>query len=86
MASHGQVTYFEASNELLNAKTRPHAFQQMQALGVRALRVELYWADVAPGPDSAKRPSFVGTNPGAYAWVSTTSCSPKPSGSTGRCC
>jgi hypothetical protein len=68
LASHGQVTYFEASNELLSAKTRPHALQQMQALGVRALRVELYWADVAPGPDSAKRPSFDGTNPAAYAW------------------
>src|SRR6202043_235232 len=68
LASHNQVTYFEASNDLLNARTRPHAFQQMQALGVRALRVELYWADVAPKPDSATRPSFDATNPGLYAW------------------
>jgi hypothetical protein len=68
LASHGQVTYFEASNDLLDAKSRPHAFQQLQALGVRALRLELKWADVAPGQDSATRPSFVATNPGLYAW------------------
>jgi hypothetical protein len=68
LASHGQVTYFEASNDLLGAKTRPHAFQQMQALGVQALRVELKWADVAPGPDSATRPNFNARNPGLYAW------------------
>jgi hypothetical protein len=68
LASHGQVTYFEASNDLLNAKTRPHALQQLQALGVHALRVELKWADVAPGPDSATRPNFNARNPGLYAW------------------
>jgi hypothetical protein len=68
LASHGQVTYFEASNDLLDAKSRPHTFQQLQALGVRALRLELKWADVAPGQDSATRPSFVATNPGLYAW------------------
>jgi beta-glucosidase/6-phospho-beta-glucosidase/beta-galactosidase len=67
-ASHGQPTYFEASNQLLNAKTRPQAFQQLQALGVRALRVELHWADVARGADSTTRPNFDATNPGLYAW------------------
>ena len=36
-ASHGQITYFEASSDLLSAKTRPHDLQQMEALGVRAL-------------------------------------------------
>ncbi len=35
---------------------------------MRALRVELYWADVAPGPDSATRPNFDATNPASYAW------------------
>jgi hypothetical protein len=68
LASHNQVTYFEASSDLLDGRTRSHAFQQMQALGVRALRVELYWANVAPKPDSATRPSFDATNPGLYAW------------------
>jgi hypothetical protein len=67
-ASRGQVTYFEASNELLQASTGAKAFAQMQALGVHALRVELYWASVAPSPTSAARPSFTATDPAAYNW------------------
>ena len=68
LASHGQLTYFEASTELLEARTRPHALEQMQALGVHALRVELYWYDVAPSPASATRPAFDATNPASYNW------------------
>jgi hypothetical protein len=67
-ASHAQTTYFEGSQELLSAKTRPHALAQMQALGVKALRVELNWYDVAPTPSSATKPAFEATNPGLYAW------------------
>jgi hypothetical protein len=67
-ASHSQATYFEGSQDLLNAKTRPHALAQMQALGVKALRVELNWYDVAPSPGSATKPAFEATNPGLYAW------------------
>jgi hypothetical protein len=68
LASHSQTTYFEGSQDLLNAKTRPHALAQMQALGVKALRVELNWYNVAPSPSSATKPSFEATNPGLYAW------------------
>jgi hypothetical protein len=68
LASHSQATYFEGSNTLLNAKTRPHAIAQMQALGVKALRVELDWYDVAPSPSIATKPAFDATNPGLYAW------------------
>jgi len=68
LASHSQVTYFEAPSDLLNPATRPHALQQMQWLGVHALRVELHWEGVAPGPRSATRPSFEATNPAAYRW------------------
>ncbi len=68
LASHSQANYFEGSSDLLNPSTRPHAIAQMQALGVKALRVELYWAAVAPGPTSATKPSFDMTNPGNYAW------------------
>jgi hypothetical protein len=67
-ASHGQTTYFEGSNLLLNPATRPHALAQMQHLGVKALRVELHWYDVAPSPTSANRPHFEATNPAAYSW------------------
>ena len=69
-ASHGQIAYFEASNTLLSASTRPRAFAQMEHLGVKALRVELYWASVAPRPTSAARPSFEAANPVSYNWAS----------------
>ena len=68
LASHTQADYFEASSDLLNVHTREHAIAQLQHLGVRALRVELAWKDVAPAANSATRPSFEATNPGLYAW------------------
>ena len=68
LASHGQVTYFEGSNILLSPAKRPHALAQLRSLGVRALRVELYWHDVAPGANSAARPRFDATNPASYNW------------------
>ena len=61
-------TFFEGSTDLLNPTTRPHALAQLQALGVKALRVELYWYDVAPSPTSATRPNFDATNPASYDW------------------
>lgn len=67
-ASHGQTTYFEGSSDLLEASTRPKAIEQLQTLGVHALRIELYWASVAPGAESATKPSFDATDPAAYEW------------------
>ncbi len=67
-ASTGQKTYFEASSDLLNASTRPGVLVQLQALGVKALRVELNWYTVAPSPGSAVKPAFEATNPGYYDW------------------
>jgi hypothetical protein len=68
LASHGQTVYFEAGQSLLEPAKRPAAIAQMQSLGVRAIRVELYWRDVAPNPTSAVRPSFDATDPAAYNW------------------
>jgi hypothetical protein len=68
LASHNQTVFFEGSHELLEARSREHAFAQMEHLGVHALRVELYWSHVAPGANSKKRPSFEATNPAAYNW------------------
>jgi hypothetical protein len=68
LASHNEAVFFEASRVLLNPKTRDRAVAQLQHLGVSALRVELYWVDVAPAPKSARRPAFDATNPGNYAW------------------
>ncbi len=67
-ASHAQANYFEGSTLLLSAKTRPKAIAQMQALGVKALRVELYWSTIAPGSTSATKPALDMTNPGNYPW------------------
>jgi hypothetical protein len=67
-ASHTQITYFEGSSDLLEAKTRPHAMEQLQALGVHALRVELKWYDVAPAATSATKPNFDATSPASYSW------------------
>ncbi len=69
LASHSQVTYFEGSSELLEESSRPNAFAQLQRLGVRALRIELYWASVVPSRDSATRPSFDATDPANYYWA-----------------
>ncbi len=68
LASHGEAVYFEGSTDLLSPATRPHALAQMQTLGVKALRVELSWFDVAPGQQSATKPSFDATNPASYSW------------------
>jgi hypothetical protein len=68
LASHGQLTYFEGSTDLLAPSTRSHAIGQLQHLGVRALRIELSWSDVAPAPKSASKPTFDATSPASYAW------------------
>ena len=68
LASHGQITYFEAANDLLEPSTRSHVIAQLQHLGVHALRVELYWEAVAPDPTSATKPGFDATNPAGYNW------------------
>jgi hypothetical protein len=68
LASHGEAVYFEAPHELLSPITRPAALVQLQALGVKALRLELSWYEVAPGQTSATKPSFDATNPASYNW------------------
>ncbi|HTA97026.1 MAG TPA: hypothetical protein VK730_05230 [Solirubrobacteraceae bacterium] len=69
-ASHSQTMYFEAPRDLVEVTpaARTKAFAQLQALGVKALRVELDWANVAPGAHSTKKPTFEATNPASYNW------------------
>ncbi len=67
LASHGQQTYFEGATELLEPSTRAQSFTRLEALGVHALRVELYWASVVPSADSATKPAgYQGENPASY--------------------
>jgi hypothetical protein len=67
-ADQRQITYFEGAAVLLNPSTRAHALEQMQHLGVKALRVELNWGSVAPSPTSPTTPTFEAANPASYAW------------------
>jgi hypothetical protein len=67
-ASHGQVDFFEAPAQLLNPSQRASALATLQHLGVRALRIELHWHDVAPAANSPQRPSFDATDPSRYSW------------------
>jgi hypothetical protein len=67
-ASHNQATFFEGSSVLLNPGKRAAAMAQLDALGVKALRVELYWQQVAPGANSSKKPAFNAEDPNSYFW------------------
>jgi hypothetical protein len=66
-ASTQEVT-FEAPRDLHDAARRDAAFAELDSLGVRALRVVLYWRDVAPAAKSRVKPKFDATNPAAYNW------------------
>ena len=70
-ASHGETVFFEAPRDLLgvSATTQAATFKQRQSLGVRALRVVLYWRNVAPNPNHRQRPNFNQANPAAYQAV-----------------
>ncbi|HXD54720.1 MAG TPA: hypothetical protein VN618_08205 [Solirubrobacteraceae bacterium] len=67
-ASSSQTTFFESPGLFVNPATRPATIATLQQLGVRAIRVELAWHNVAPGANSARRPSFDPTDPAAYDW------------------
>jgi hypothetical protein len=70
LASHSQVTFFEAPSDLIEVTpaVRAKTLVKLRSFGVKALRVELEWAKVAPRATSAKRPRFDATNPASYNW------------------
>lgn len=69
VASHTQAMFFEEPNLVeVSPAVRARELAQLQSLGVKALRVELFWANVAPGAASTKKPSFEATNPASYNW------------------
>jgi hypothetical protein len=60
--------YFDAGSAAVRDDTRETTLARLDGLGVRALRVSLVWAAVAPRGDSATRPAFDGSDPNAYDW------------------
>ena len=68
-ASTSQTTYFEAPVDLLRDQpTRDATFPKLDALGVKALRITMFWADVAPSPKDRAKPDFDTTDPANYDW------------------
>lgn len=72
-ASTTQTVFFEAPRDLTGRlatdETRAAAFNDFNSLGVRALRINLRWADVAPASDQATKPAFDATDPAEYDWA-----------------
>ena len=68
-ASSRQTMSFEAPRDLRDPATRDSALDEISGLGVGALRVILYWQDVAPDPQSRVKPQFDETDPAAYDWT-----------------
>ena len=67
-ANSTQFTMFEAPNQLLNDAQRDSTLDELQGLGVKAIRTLVTWKDVAPSPDSAQKPAFDASDPNAYNW------------------
>lgn len=65
-ASSKQVMTFEAPNELLSDARRDQTLDQIKAFGVDRVRVLMNWSSIAPRSESATRPDFDATDPGAY--------------------
>jgi len=68
LASHGETVFFESPNALLTPATQAATLGTLQSLGVRAIRVIIYWRDVAPNPNHKRRPNFNQASPAAYHW------------------
>ena len=69
LASTGQFTTVEDPTYLLGTEPlREQTLSELQSLGVQAVRMTLYWEDVAPKPDASIRPSFDQTSPASYDW------------------
>ncbi|MFN7130625.1 MAG: cellulase family glycosylhydrolase [Myxococcales bacterium] len=71
-ASTKQTLFFEAPRDLTartsTDATREAAFAAFDKSGVKALRVNVQWYDVAPAADDATAPAFDATDPNAYNW------------------
>jgi hypothetical protein len=63
-----QEVTFEAPRDLLDPAHRDAAFAELDTLGVKALRVVLYWHDVAPAADDRVKPKLDMSDPASYDW------------------
>ena len=70
LASHNETVFFEAPRDLVGVSpaTQAATLAKLSSLGVHAVRIVLYWGEVAPKPNSKTRPNFNQANPAAYTW------------------
>jgi hypothetical protein len=70
LASSSETVFFEAPRDLVGVSpaTQAKTIAKLQSLGVHAVRIVLYWGDVAPGSTHKQRPKFNQANPAAYNW------------------
>jgi hypothetical protein len=67
-ASAGAPMYFDTGRAGIDDATRERTLARLDALGVRAIRMSLPWAAVAPDPRARTKPAFTATEPNAYNW------------------
>src|SRR4051812_2730908 len=67
-ATRTQEVTFEAPRDLFDPAKRDAAFQEIDSLGAHALRIVLYWKDVAPDADSRVKPRLDMSDPSVYNW------------------
>ena len=63
-----QSDFFQPNGLLSEPSTRASTVQQLEHLGVNAVRVMLSWDQVAPKAGSPNKPRFNATNPANYNW------------------
>jgi hypothetical protein len=68
-ASSSEEVTFEAPRDLFDPAKREAAFQEIDSLGAHALRIVLYWRDVAPDADSRIKPKLDMSDPSVYDWA-----------------
>ena len=67
-ASTSQRLVFDAPRDLMSEDARPAALDELESLGVKSLRVLLYWRQVAPDAESRTRPGGDLADPSRYRW------------------
>src|SRR4051812_11970833 len=68
-ASTTETTSFEAPGALLDPATRDATLDTIAGTGVTAIRVILYWHNVAPSPNSSRKPANLNEADSAvYDW------------------
>jgi len=60
--------YVDGGSAAVADATRDATLRRLDGLGVRALRITLVWAAVAPDAGNPVRPVFDATDPAAYDW------------------